>query len=120
MPFRSALTQLGLQYGACIESPTIVWEPGSFPLPTAARQSGQAHPPHVSVKQLALHLPSSAWKEVTWRQGVEKLYVLVSRPSACIPRTAMRGELHGLRSSERCGWNSRVNAPRRSSSSLHK
>jgi SRSO17 transposase len=88
MPFRSALTELGLQYVAGIESPTIVWESGLLPLPSAARKPGQVHPPHVSVKELALNLPSSAWKDVTWRQGSRE--TLRSRFAAVRVRPAHR------------------------------
>jgi SRSO17 transposase len=96
MPFRSAITQLGLQYVAGIESPTIVWEPGALALRTAARKRSQAHLPHVSVKQLALHLPASAWKNVAWRQGSRE--TLRSRFAAMRVRPAhhdaKRNELH--------------------------
>src|ERR1700685_1480401 len=71
--FRSALTQLGLQYIVGIESNATVWEPGQQPLPAPPRKPGRGAPPTrlrrapdhqpVSVKQLALALPSSAWKD---------------------------------------------------------
>ena len=78
--FRSAITQLGLQYAAGIESSTTIWEPGQQPLSAPPRKPGSRglapkrlrrnadHQP-VSAKQLALSLPSSAWKDIAWRQG---------------------------------------------------
>jgi SRSO17 transposase len=73
-PFRAALTQLGLQYTVGIESSTTVWEQGRQHLPAAPRKPGRGAPPKrlqrnadhqpMAVKQLALGLPSSAWKEV--------------------------------------------------------
>jgi SRSO17 transposase len=77
--FRTALTQLGLPYVVGIESNATVWEPGQQPLPAPARKPGRGAAPKrlrrnanhqpISVKQLALSLPSSAWKEIGWRQG---------------------------------------------------
>jgi SRSO17 transposase len=78
-PFRMAVTQLGLQYVLGIESSTTVWGPGESPLPAPPRKPGRGAAPKrlqrnadhqpLSVKQLAFGLPSSAWKNVAWRQG---------------------------------------------------
>ena len=72
--FRTALTQLGLNYVVGIESSTTVWGPGQQPLPAPPRKPGRGATPKrlqrnadhqpISVKQLALGLPSSAWKEI--------------------------------------------------------
>jgi len=96
--FRTDLTQLGLQYVVGIETNATVWESGRRPLPVPARKSGRGAPPKrlrrdedhqpISVKQLALGLPSSAWKEITWRQGSEK--ALHSRFAAVRVRPAHR------------------------------
>ena len=77
--FRTELTQLGLQYAVGIESNATVWEPGQEPLPAPARKPGRGAPPKrlqrsadhqpILVKELALGLPPSAWKEIGWRQG---------------------------------------------------
>jgi SRSO17 transposase len=77
--FRASITELGLQYMVGIESSVTVWEPGQQPLPAPRRKPGRGAPPKrlqrdethqpVSVKQLARDLPSSAWKNVGWRQG---------------------------------------------------
>jgi SRSO17 transposase len=71
--FRTDLTQLGLQYVVGIESNATVWEPGQQPLPAPARKPGRGAPAKrlqrnadhqpISVKQLALELPSSAGKK---------------------------------------------------------
>lgn len=77
--FRSSITELGLHYVMGIESSATVWEPGQQPLPAPPRKQGRGASPKrlqrdathhpVSAKQLALGLPSSAWKNVAWRQG---------------------------------------------------
>jgi SRSO17 transposase len=77
MQFRSSLTELGLKYAVGIESSTTVWKPGQQPLPAPPHKGGRgtparrlqrsaAHQP-VSVKELALSLPATAWKDIGWR-----------------------------------------------------
>jgi SRSO17 transposase len=97
-PFRAALTQRGLQYVVGIESSTTVWKPGQQPLPAPARTPGRGAPPKrlrrnadhqpISAKQLALGLPSSAWKDIGWRQGSQE--TLCSRFAAVRVRPAHR------------------------------
>ena len=97
-PFRAALSRLGLQYMVGIESSTTVWEPGQQPLPAPARKPGRGAPPKrlqrtadhqpIAVKQLALGLPSSAWKDVAWRPGSQE--ILRSRFAAIRVRPAHR------------------------------
>ena len=79
--FRAGITALHLSYMVGVQSSTTVWESG---LPALAakpgkeqgraakllRRDGLRQP--VSVKQLATPLPTSAWKDVTWRQGTER------------------------------------------------
>jgi SRSO17 transposase len=100
-PFRTALTRLGLQYVVGIESSTTVWEPGQQPLPAPPRKPGSRgsapkrlqravdHQP-ISAKQLAFGLPSSSWKEITWRPGSREK--LRSRFAAVRVRPAHRDE----------------------------
>src|SRR3984885_2828545 len=98
--FRTALTQLGLHYIVGIESNATVWEPGQQPLPAPPRKPGRGAPPKrlrrapdhqpLSVKQLARALPSSAWKNVGWRQGNHG--ILRSRFAAVRVRPAHRDE----------------------------
>jgi SRSO17 transposase len=78
--FRDAVTALGLRYAMGIGPATGVWAPGTQPLPPLPRKPGQRgvlskrlrregdHKP-VSVKDLAMGLPASAWKTVAWREG---------------------------------------------------
>jgi SRSO17 transposase len=98
--FRTDLTKLGLRYVAGIESNLSVWEPGQQPLPAPPRKPGRGasskrlrrapnHQP-LSVKQLALDLPSSAWKAIGWRQGSQGM--LRSRFAAVRVRPAHRDE----------------------------
>lgn len=95
--FRDGLSQLELQYVVGVQNPLTVWEPGKQPLPAKPRgktgrpprllQRASGHQP-VSVKQLATSLPSSAFKEITWREGTERK--LRSRFAALRVRPAHR------------------------------
>jgi SRSO17 transposase len=92
-PFRAGVTQLGLQYAVGVQSSMTVWEPGAGPLP-AKPWKDQGPPPQlprrdsqhqpVSVKELALALPSSAWIgcHVARRYGAELALVLCRSASA--------------------------------------
>ena len=79
--FRDGITELGLLYVVGIQSSVSVWKPGQAPLakrkwkgigrPTKLlRRDGQHNP--LAVRELAMSLPSSAWKMVRWRQGTRK------------------------------------------------
>lgn len=95
--FRAGLTELGLQYVVGVQSSTTVWEPGKEPLPAKARRT-MGRPPRllqrsadhqpVSVKQLAISLPPTALRQVTWREGTERK--LQSRFAAIRVRPAHR------------------------------
>jgi SRSO17 transposase len=95
--FRQGLTQLELQYVVGVQSSLTVWEPGKQPLPAKPRgktgrpprllQRAADHQP-VSVKQLAMSLPSTAFKDITWREGMERK--LRSRFAAVRVRPAHR------------------------------
>ena len=95
--FRDGLTDLELQYVVGVQSTMTVWEPGQQPLPAKPRgrmgrpprllrRSNQHQP--VSVKQLAMSLPSTAFTEVTWREAGERK--LRSRFAAVRVRAAHR------------------------------
>jgi SRSO17 transposase len=95
--FRDELTRLKLQYAVGIQSSLTVWEAGKQPLPAGPRkatgrpplflQRSADHQP-VSVKQLAMNLPSGAFKEITWREGTARK--LRSRFAAVRVRPAHR------------------------------
>jgi SRSO17 transposase len=95
--FRAALSELRLEYVVGVQSAVTVWEPGQQPLPAHPRKKrgrpskllrrDENHQP-VSTKQLAVALPETAWKEVTWREGSEKK--LRSRFAAVRVRPAHR------------------------------
>jgi SRSO17 transposase len=95
--FRAGVSELGLQYMVGVQSSMTVWEPGAQPLPPR-RWKGTGRPPKlvrrdsqhkpVTVKELAVALPSSAWEEITWRVGTEKK--LRSRFAAVRVRPAHR------------------------------
>jgi SRSO17 transposase len=95
--FREGLSQLKLQYVVGVQSSLTVWEPGKQPLPAKPRgrmgrppqllQRSVNHQP-VSVKQLAMNLPSGAFSDVTWREGTERK--LRSRFAAVRVRPAHR------------------------------
>jgi SRSO17 transposase len=95
--FRSELTRLGLQYAVGVQGSITVWEPGKQPLPAKPRKttgrpsrllqrSDDHHP--VPVRQLALSLPSGAFREITWREVGERK--LRSRFAAVRVRPAHR------------------------------
>jgi SRSO17 transposase len=76
--FREGVTALGLLYVLGVQSSMTVWEPGKQPLPAKTRgkmgrpprllQRSTNHQP-VSVKQLAMSLPATVFREITWREG---------------------------------------------------
>jgi SRSO17 transposase len=95
--FRDGVTELDLQYVVGVQSSMTVWEPGKQPLPAKVRgrmgrpprllQRTTDHQP-VSVKQLAISLPSTAFREITWREGTDRK--LRSRFAAVRVRAAHR------------------------------
>ena len=97
--FRSGVTALELNYVLGIQSSTTVWKPGQAPLPPKA-WSGRGRPPRllqrnkkhqpISVRQLALSLPSKTWKTVSWREGTAD--TLRSRFAALRVRPAHRDQ----------------------------
>jgi len=76
--FRQALSDLGLAYMVGITSAVVVWPPGVAPLPPKP-YSGLGRPPvmprrtairqPLNVKALAQSLPSSAFHNISWREG---------------------------------------------------
>jgi SRSO17 transposase len=95
--FREGITEAGLLYVVGIQSSLSVWKPGQGPLPkrkwsgmgrpTKLLGRDQRHQP-VSARSLAVGLPSSAWKNVVWREGTRK--PLCSRFAALRVRPAHR------------------------------
>ena len=95
--FRAQLTKMELPYVMGIMSTVTVWKPGQGPKPPAAYK-GTGRPPRllrrdkrhqpVAVKELAHSLSADVWKEVAWRQGVNKK--LRSRFAALRVRPAHR------------------------------
>src|SRR3984893_5137332 len=95
--FRDGLTELELQYVVGVQSSMTVWEPGKQPLPAKPRgeigrpprllQRSTDHQP-ISQKQLAMTLPSTAFKQITWREGTDRK--LRSRFAAVRVRAAHR------------------------------
>ena len=96
--FRAELTKLQMAYIVGIQSTTTVWKPGEEPKPAPTRKGNTGRPRKLlrrdaknqplSVKDLALSLPTEAWKKVTWRQGVKQK--LQSRFAAMRVRPAHR------------------------------
>jgi SRSO17 transposase len=80
--FRAELAKLQMAYVVGIQSSTTVWKPGEEPKPAPPRKGATGRPRKllrrdaknqpVSVKDLALSLPTEAWKKVAWRQGVKQ------------------------------------------------
>ncbi len=95
--FRAEITKMDLPYVMGVMSTTTVWKPGQGPK-SAPAYKGTGRPPRllqrnrnqqpIAVKRLAQMLPATAWKLVTWRQGVNKK--LQSRFAAVRVRPAHR------------------------------
>jgi SRSO17 transposase len=95
--FRDELTRLKLQYVLGVQSSLTVWESGRQPLPAKPRgkmgrpprllQRAADHQP-VSLKQLAMTLPRTAFRQIVWREGSERK--LQSRFAAVRVRPAHR------------------------------
>jgi SRSO17 transposase len=95
--FRDQLTELGLAYAVGVRANTSVWAPGTAPLPPAPTagigrpsknlRRAPGHEP-VSLKELALALPATAYQTVVWREGTNE--TLTSRFAAVRVRTAHR------------------------------
>ncbi len=75
---RTSIAALGLNYVAGIQPQTSVWGPGTGPRPPKnwsghgrpaklLRRDGKHQP--ISVKKLAIGLPTRAWRKITWREG---------------------------------------------------
>jgi SRSO17 transposase len=96
---RKGITELGLDYVVGVQSSMSVWKPGEAPLPHKRAKaygpdplkgrSKEHHP--ISTKEVALALPDSAWKMVTWREGTR--HDLQSRFAAVRLRPAHRDYL---------------------------
>jgi len=95
--FRDGLTELKLQYVVGVQSSMTVWGPGKQPLPAKPRgkmgrpprllrRDGQHQP--VSVQQLAMTLPTTAFQDIPWRGGTQRK--LRSRFAAVRVRPAHR------------------------------
>jgi SRSO17 transposase len=95
--FRDGITALELPYVVGIQSSVSVWKPGQAPLPKR-KWKGNGRPPKllrrdprhapISVKALALTLPSRMWRAVRWREGTQ--HQLRSRFAALRVRPAHR------------------------------
>ncbi len=99
--FRAGLTKLELQYVVGVQSTTTVWRPGQQPLPSKPAGS-RGRPPRrlrrdedhqpVSIKELAMSLPASAFREIPWRKGSSSQRQLKSRFAAVRIRPAHRDD----------------------------
>jgi SRSO17 transposase len=88
-----------LSYCVGVRSSTTVWTRGSAPLPPAVKRTqgrgrpatrlrrDPSHPP-LSVKDVAVSLPSQAWRTMSWREGTNR--TLRSRFAALRVRAAHR------------------------------
>ena len=97
--FRDELTKLQLPYVVGVQSSITVWAPGEQPLPAKPRGK-MGRPPRLlrrspdhqpgSVKQLAMGLASSDFRQITWREGTDRK--LQSRFAAVRVRPAHRDD----------------------------
>jgi SRSO17 transposase len=95
--FREALSTLGLSYCVGVRSTTTVWTGGSGPRPPKVKKTpGLGRPatrlrrdprdPPPTAKDVALSLPTGAWRTVNWREGTNQ--TLGSRFAALRVRAA--------------------------------
>jgi SRSO17 transposase len=99
MGFQAGLLELGLSYVVGIQPQASIWPPGTGPLP-AKPWSGKGRPPKllrrdaehapVAAKALAMRLPATTWRDVTWREGAKG--ELVSRFAAVRVRPGHRDD----------------------------
>ena len=79
--FRQTLSSMGLLYAVGVTSAVVVWPPGVEPLPpepyggkgrppVVARRTAELQP--MSVKALALSLPTQAFQTISWREGTNE------------------------------------------------
>jgi SRSO17 transposase len=79
--FRQALSDMGLEYAVGVTSAVVVWPPGVEPLPpkpysgtgrrpVMPQRTAQLQP--LSVKALALSLPTQAFRTISWREGTNE------------------------------------------------
>jgi SRSO17 transposase len=69
---RTEMTVLGVMYVAAVLPRTLVWAPGTGPRRKGRplNNTGRRDEPElISVKQLALSLPETAWRTIKWREG---------------------------------------------------
>ena len=83
---------MGTLYAVAVQANTRVWKSGVEPGPkmrsgrgrARALARGEAEPQPVSVKELAIGLPTSAWTQVAWREGSNAMleFALRVRPAS--------------------------------------
>jgi SRSO17 transposase len=77
-PFRTGVTEMGLEHVVGVQSSLSVWGPGTEPLlplprkhigrsPSLLRRDKDHHP--ISVRELTSQLSAEVWRSVAWRQG---------------------------------------------------
>ncbi len=100
--WRERLTRAGLTYAVGIRPATTVWWGDHQPADMAARGSGEPGRPRtraqrdelhqpIAVSELARELPATSYRNVTWREGVDK--PLTSRFARLRVRAAHRDQL---------------------------
>jgi SRSO17 transposase len=68
---RTGITELEKVYVAGIQPQTLVWVPGTRHS-GAAKKGRRDAPDAASVKDVALGLPSKAWRTIAWREGTNQ------------------------------------------------
>jgi SRSO17 transposase len=118
---RDQLTAWGVPYAVTVQEPTLVWAPGTEPLPpkpwngrgrkSTKLQRDDKHQP-ISVNQLAIELPKEAYHHVEWREGTAGM--LASRFARVRVRAA-HGETHTQREPEwlLIEWDEKEEKPRK-------
>jgi SRSO17 transposase len=69
---RAGITALGLPYVLAVQPKILVWPPGGRPTRRGKPLNNtgrRGEPDLISAKELALGLPTSAWRTIRWREG---------------------------------------------------
>jgi SRSO17 transposase len=66
---RMGISELGLAYVGGVLPNTLAWQPGTQPDAATPKKGRRDNDAIVSLKEIALALPDTAWRNIEWREG---------------------------------------------------